>query len=304
MLRKRIVAALFGLPLIFVSLYFNFYLRAHGSVDDWPLFVILMVIGGASSWEVANVVRNRFPGASLWNGLYTALLIPFVVHAIRVPEVFPGIVATNTSLSGAAILVDSLGATAMIMLLFLGVWGDIENRGKDGIKENLWIISGGLYIGINISFILLLQGMLYHELGVAMLFILVFGLDTAAYFVGKRFGGIKLFPKLSPKKTVAGAVGGLIFATLIASLFPLIPAIERYVPAFSMHINWPQAMLIGVIIGIIGQVGDLLESLFKRWGGVKDSGAALPGHGGYLDRFDSLFLAAPVCYFLFMGLVK
>ncbi|MEI7834695.1 MAG: phosphatidate cytidylyltransferase, partial [bacterium] len=158
--------------------------------------------------------------------------------------------------------------------------------------------------GISVSFVLLLQGMLYHELGVVMLFVLVFGMDTAAYFVGKQFGGAKLFPILSPNKTISGAVGGLIFAILLSALFPLIPEIERYVPAFAMHINWPQAMLIGLTIGIVGQLGDLMESAFKRWGGVKDSGAALPGHGGYLDRFDSLFLAAPVCYVLFLWLVK
>jgi phosphatidate cytidylyltransferase len=129
-------------------------------------------------------------------------------------------------------------------------------------------------------------------MSVALLFIGVFALDTTAYFCGHLLGGKQLAPTISPKKTWAGAVFGLLGAVAFCLLFKLLPGV------LGRTLSWSSFALIGLAIGIFGQLGDLVESAFKRWGGVKDSGIALPGHGGFLDRFDSLFLAAPVVYLL------
>ena len=114
--------------------------------------------------------------------------------------------------------------------------------------------------------------------------------DTGAYFIGTRFGKHKLIPKVSPKKSVEGSIGGLIFSGLTAFLLNYF--FELPFPAW-------YAILMGICMGIAGQIGDLLESAFKRAGGYKDSGNLLPGHGGFLDRIDSLILGIPVAFLFF-----
>jgi len=114
--------------------------------------------------------------------------------------------------------------------------------------------------------------------------------DTGAYFIGSRFGKHKLIPKVSPKKSVEGAIGGLLLSGLTAILLTYF---------FKLPFSTWFALFFGICIGIAGQLGDLIESAFKRAGGYKDSGNLLPGHGGFLDRIDSLILGIPVAFFFF-----
>ena len=110
--------------------------------------------------------------------------------------------------------------------------------------------------------------------------------DSFAFLVGKNFGKNKLFPSVSPKKTIEGLLGGLVFSLLAGLL------ISKFNSDFSM-LNW---LTISVIVSLIGTVGDLVESKFKRQANIKDSGNIMPGHGGILDRLDSLLFAAPFVY--------
>lgn len=114
--------------------------------------------------------------------------------------------------------------------------------------------------------------------------------DTGAYFIGSRFGKKKLVPKISPKKSCEGAIGGLLFSTLTAIALTYL---------FKLSFPIWYAVLIGIFLGIAGQIGDLIESAFKRAGGYKDSSNLLPGHGGFLDRIDSLILGIPIAYAFF-----
>lgn len=126
----------------------------------------------------------------------------------------------------------------------------------------------------------------FSQFLIAGIFILIWVNDTFAYLVGKTMGRTKLFPSVSPKKTVEGSVGGLIFA-LLAAYF-----LAKYETSLSL-LQW---IILAIVIVIAGSVGDLLESKFKRIAQVKDSGAILPGHGGIWDRLDSLVFAAPFAY--------
>ncbi len=110
--------------------------------------------------------------------------------------------------------------------------------------------------------------------------------DSFAFIVGKNFGKHKLFESVSPKKTIEGFIGGLVFAVLAGFL------IGYYSNAFSI-VNW---VIIAVIVSVFGSLGDLVESKFKRQANIKDSGTIMPGHGGLLDRLDSLFFLAPFVY--------
>jgi phosphatidate cytidylyltransferase len=112
--------------------------------------------------------------------------------------------------------------------------------------------------------------------------------DTAAYYTGGAFGRHRLYPLVSPKKSIEGALGGLggsIIGTLLARF------------TFFPQLTLTDCLVTGIVIGILGQAGDLFESLLKRSFGVKDSGTIFPGHGGVLDRLDSIIFAAPAAYY-------
>lgn len=121
-----------------------------------------------------------------------------------------------------------------------------------------------------------------------MFFGLVMMTDTAAYYTGRSIGRHKLAPQISPGKTVEGSIGGLIGAAITGVLCKLI---------FFPELPLAHALILGLAIGIVGQIGDLAESLLKRSAGVKDSGRLLPGHGGMLDRIDSILFCAPLVYY-------
>jgi|SRR5690606_3077453 len=120
------------------------------------------------------------------------------------------------------------------------------------------------------------------------IFVLIWVNDTFAYLVGRTLGKTKLFASVSPKKTIEGSLGGLIFAWVAAFV------LSRYDPLLDLG----QWMVLATVIVITGSLGDLLESKFKRLAGVKDSGAILPGHGGIWDRLDSLVYASPFAYLI------
>lgn len=123
---------------------------------------------------------------------------------------------------------------------------------------------------------------------VVVLFASIWTCDSAAYFAGRAFGRHRLFERVSPNKTWEGAVAGLLFAigTFMLGKFLLLP-----------YLTPGQAATCGVVVGIVGQLGDLVESLLKRDAGVKDSSTLIPGHGGVLDRFDSLMYVSPLLFF-------
>lgn len=128
------------------------------------------------------------------------------------------------------------------------------------------------------------------------LFILVWTNDTFAYIVGKSIGRTKLFERISPKKTVEGFLGGIVFAVLAGYMIS-----RYYIKASPEHSDrsiliWTS---IAVIVGIVGTIGDLIESKFKRIAGVKDSGSIMPGHGGILDRLDSVIFVAPIIFLFY-----
>ncbi|MCL1873701.1 MAG: phosphatidate cytidylyltransferase [Clostridiales bacterium] len=151
-------------------------------------------------------------------------------------------------------------------------------------------LAGCYYIGLGFASMVLLRFQGGFSL-LLLLLIIVWGTDIGAYFIGSAFGKRPLAQNISPNKTLEGSIGGLALAllgTLIYSGF-----------AVDLPWHWWQLLLIALAVSLVGQMGDLLESSLKRWAGVKNSGNILPGHGGILDRFDSMLLAAPLLYLVF-----
>ena len=146
------------------------------------------------------------------------------------------------------------------------------------------------YIAISIDFIVLTINRLDNgHLYVWSIFIVAFFTDTFAYFAGYLFGKHKLIPKVSPKKTIEGSIGGILGSTVGCMVF-----------AYLFNLDMPVMIIIGSVGSVIAQFGDLFASSIKRYVGIKDYGTLIPGHGGVLDRFDSVILVAPFVYYSIM----
>lgn len=150
---------------------------------------------------------------------------------------------------------------------------------------------GFLYIGIFFSFIHLVNVKQGGEYLVWLIFIASWLCDTAAYYSGRFFGKRKLCPKVSPNKTIEGSLGGMIGSTLACGVFGII--IYKYFNSIPIY----HYFIIGAICGVFCQFGDLVASSIKRYVGIKDYSNLIPGHGGILDRFDSILFAGTIVYF-------
>ncbi len=155
------------------------------------------------------------------------------------------------------------------------------------------ITLGIIYIGIAYGSFLALREV--YSLNVLLIFIgMIWMSDIGAYFVGKTFGGAKLIPQVSPNKTWAGFGGALLCPAIFAVIWVAIFGFHLEFDHNPWYILLPIAAVIGVATGAVGQAGDLLVSFIKRQANVKDTGELIPGHGGLLDRIDSMLLGAPV----------
>lgn len=212
--------------------------------------------------------------------MFSSLSLLFFIYWMYFP--IPGLpVLKNFS-------IESLLAFTIVIVFFTTFALELFRGNPDqGLVNAAVNLSGAVYIGFMFAYILLLRFIpggffyLFFALGVTWLN------DSLAYFVGVNFGKHKLSPRISPQKTIEGSAGGFAGGMLAAILFGIYfkkPLLPLLVMAF--------------LVVLAGQFGDLVESIIKRNAGVKDSGTFLPGHGGVLDRLDSLLFTGPVVYYL------
>jgi len=207
-----------------------------------------------------------------------------------------GVAGVIFSLAGAILpclfYSSSAGLTTFALaLLFLAFaiytlfsFKDIKSAASDASL----LFFGVMYIPFLLGYLVLLRSHPHGAKWILLIMFIVMSCDSAAYFIGSRFGKRKLYPEVSPKKSVEGSLGGLAGSLLGALLAKLL---------FFAEISVGDALLAALLIGTLGQIGDLFESLLKRSCGVKDSGTIFPGHGGVLDRLDSILFAAPATYY-------
>jgi len=173
------------------------------------------------------------------------------------------------------------------VILPLG-WLSIFSRGKGILTSWLWTTAGILYIGWLLSHLVALRYMENGRDWVFLTILTIIGSDTFAFFIGRAVGRHRLAPNISPSKTWEGAVGGLLGAIVVSVVMTMI---------LNIPVGYGGAILLGFVISLFGQIGDLAESLLKRNMNVKDSSNYLPGHGGFLDRLDSVVFASVVVYY-------
>jgi len=189
-------------------------------------------------------------------------------------------------------------ATIVISL----IWLLLHPSREKAFRNWAWTIAGALYVGWMLSYWLSLRGLEggseYGRNWVYLAMFTTFANDTGAFFIGRARGKHKLAPTISTAKTWEGAIGGLISAILAAIVIAMV---LNLISPFTFK-YW-QTILLGFLVGLFAQLGDLVESLLKRNMGVKESGNLLPGHGGILDRFDSLIFVGAVVYYYVMWVV-
>lgn len=223
--------------------------------------------------EFYDLAEKKEVSPFRWSGSFSALLV------------LAGQYWGGLSGAGAA-----LGISAVIILAVTLLAGTEHATHRAAVT-----LLGVVYIAYLLGFLLSIRQLpLTVDLGyeaagtwLVMLFLVIWICDSAAYFWGSRFGRRKLYPTVSPGKTTEGAMAGIVFALLSAAGFHF---------WFVKGLRLWDALAIGLICGVVGQSSDLVESLFKRDAGVKDSSHLIPGHGGVLDRFDSEILVAPVVF--------
>lgn len=178
------------------------------------------------------------------------------------------------------------GTTVVLFsaLLFLFRLRDIRRTAG----EAALLLMGFLYVPLLLGHLILLRGLPHGIQWIFLLLVIVMSGDSGAYYIGCSFGKRKLYPAVSPNKSVEGALGGL-----AGSLAGALIARITFFPELSVM----DAVITAILLGVLGQLGDLFESLLKRSFGVKDSGVIVPGHGGILDRLDSILFAAPAAFY-------
>jgi len=185
-----------------------------------------------------------------------------------------------------SLLLTSAVTLSLLVLVF--------RRQKEGAFANWsWTMAGILYVGWLLSYLVMLR----LDAGrnwVFFVLLITSGSDIAAFFAGRALGRHRLAPRVSPRKTWEGAVAGVLGAIIVSLLFTLPTPL-------SLPFSYLQAILFGVIVSVAGQLGDLVESLLKRNSGIKDASRLVPGHGGFLDRLDSIIFAGVAVYYLYLA---
>jgi phosphatidate cytidylyltransferase len=181
-----------------------------------------------------------------------------------------------------------LAFSILIALCLLWEWWGLSNKiATSPISKSFWMLCGGVYLLSAISCLVTIRSGNTGLKSAAFCIMMVVSVDIGAYFAGRSIGGPKIAPSISPNKTWAGLIGGIISASIVA--FVYYEKIDRdfEAPELQGFIIF-LSLFIGTLIGIIAQSGDFLESWMKRKAGVKDSGSLIPGHGGLLDRVDGM----------------
>ncbi len=260
MIKQRLITSLCGLPILIAAVWFD---------KPLPWFTVLAAVWGLLAvFEFYRMVSVSARRPLAYLGMAWTLLFVISPH-------FRG-----------DLLIPLLLASALLLSLILLVF---SSQKEGAFASWAWTIAGLLYVGWLLSYLVALR-LDFGRNWLMLALFATFGCDTLAFFVGRALGRHRLSPLISPGKTWEGAVGGVFGAIIVGLLFTL-PTPLR------LSLSYGQAVLLGLLVGVFGQLGDLAESLLKRNMGVKESGKFMPGHGGLLDRMDSIVFAGIVVYY-------
>lgn len=284
-LGRRVGVAAVGIPGVIALIW----------MGGWPFTLAMAALGAAGAHEVCRLAEARGWRPFVWIGAPGAAALVLLAG-------WTGSMEAWAVAAWWVVIVAGLGSLAAAVFM----------RGPEGdpLPAVGSTLLGLIWVGAPLAFALFLRthpGSAWTQPGWPGTFLVIFPLtvtwfgDSCAYFGGRAIGGRKLLPSVSPAKTVSGGVAGLLGAMGSGALLAwlLLPFLGGGLP-----LTVAAGALLGLVIGVAAQVGDLAESVLKREAGLKDSGSLLPGHGGVLDRFDAVFFTLPLTYLLlplFMG---
>lgn len=262
-MKVRIISALVGILILFPVLWFS----------KTILFPIaLALLASMAAYEIVSCVGGR-----VWY-----VLAPSVVFATLGPLLTEWVAS---SVKGYIAFLAMM-AFAYLFLLFTVA---VLSGGRLKYSTVAEAVIGVVYATVGFASIAMLRKISGGEYLFGMVFVAAWVTDTMAYFTGRFLGKHKLCPNISPKKTIEGSIGGVVFCALSFLLYGFI--VQKIV---GVTPNYPMLFISGLALSLVSQIGDLAASLIKREHGVKDYGKLMPGHGGVMDRFDSILAVAPV----------
>ncbi|KNZ42470.1 phosphatidate cytidylyltransferase [Acetobacterium bakii] len=255
---KRVWTAIFGVPLLVFILYQGGFFLVIG--------VSFLIFGGTVEYTTA-INRSLNPKINLLFMLFLAAIIT------------------------VSIKLDYYFLMPVLLVVFIAIFCIEILSGNVGIQRGSAMLFGLIYVPVMFGYLFLFENLQNGVYYLWMIFVIAFSTDTAAYYVGRSMGQTHFAPKISPKKTIAGAVGGIIASSLCIIIYGAI--LGRF---FGFVLPWYMYLILGIVASIAGQCGDLTASMIKRRVRIKDFGRVLPGHGGILDRFDSILFIIPLIY--------
>ena len=273
-MKQRILVAVVGVPLLLLVLVW---------APDWATMALVMLLSVIGAHELMHALCGA-EKARRWWGLAGTMSVFAVISVAWSDEKYR---VWGLALTGKLLL------AAFIVLAFVCM---VVEYGKDNalsFTDMSAVFAAGLAVPLALSCLLRLRMMPYGGGMVLIPLVAAFCSDSAALFTGMACGKHKLAPQVSPKKTVEGAIGGLVGGMVGMGIFRIV---FFFCTVHSLNILW--CMLLGLVGAAMGQLGDLSFSAIKRQCGIKDYGRLLPGHGGVLDRFDSVIFAAPVIWLI------
>ncbi|MDQ0161767.1 phosphatidate cytidylyltransferase [Aeribacillus alveayuensis] len=239
-------------------------------IGGTPFTILIYLMGSIGLFELLRMKKISILSVP---GIVSILLLWVLLFPVRYIEILNDI------------NISKVGTVFLAVMFFLTY--TVMTKNKFTFDDVGFTIISTLYVGVGFYFFIETRILGLENIFFAMF--LIWATDSGAYFIGKKFGKNKLWPEISPNKTIEGFFGGIASAVLVAFIFQ---EITHFVPSYF------QLIIISIFVSIFGQIGDLVESALKRHYHVKDSGSILPGHGGILDRFDSLLFVLPILYFL------
>lgn len=260
---KRWLTAIVAVPLLIALI------SGGGSL---VFTLLIMAVNGVALWEYFRIAAPQTSAAA-------DRVIPLAAYVMGVLILWAAYQQAFQAMIGFVALNLILGATIALFCF------KIDSNTPAAVTRQ---VLGSVYISIFLAHLVMLRNLPHGSWWIYFLLAVIFAGDTGAYYMGTYYGRHKLCQAVSPKKTVEGALGGLLANLIVGALFK-----HHLMPDQS----WLMAGMLFIGMGIVGQIGDLFESQLKRVSGIKDSSTLLPGHGGFLDRIDALLFAAPVVYY-------
>lgn len=262
---KRILTAGIGLVIMLPFVIFS---------DTFMLLIFTAVLSAVGVYEMLKCI-----------GKQKELILTVACEAVTISvQILARTVEDDTEYLGCLFLICAVFCTVMLA-------SAVFSHGRISIADSATLSAMTVYIAFGFSSLILLRDMKYGFVLFVLWFAIPWICDAMAYFTGMRFGKHKLIPDVSPKKTIEGAVGGILGTMVIILIFGVVSKF-----GFGMQPNYVGLIVVTVVGCLVSQCGDLIASLIKREHGVKDYGKVFPGHGGVMDRFDSCIATGPFIY--------